>query len=1337
MNKTLAIMAVALSIMTAFFIIGLDTGVDGEDTIRIDGASYSIITDADTVSYTDDSLPSKRIYVDSPSVKAEAFKDCTRIQYVVFSDSVTSIGDRAFEGCNKLMYVKMTNVQTIGDYAFKGTTICNNMISSALTSIGKYAFSECSGMYSPILSGTGVTELKEGVFKNSDVKIEDLRNITKIAEDAFEGTSLKGQIVNEGQNVKIAGVPEITLGDFEFTNLDVTSSQGVLYLDFWVGPNIKLTRTDSTGSTDYESELFVFNTGDYACVVPYNEVNTHIEARTTTIHFQEYLGMGDIVHKSGDGKYVMPAPRIGGNMFISWSVEGIEGAVREMTEADFCSLGSVIEPIANFATRTITYDHSQITGTSGLPASATFTVGDRYAALDNVSGYEFSGWRVNGSFYAAGSLIDTYSDHTAVSVWDALTCKVEVMDTDGRVTSTINVEKGSSFDLSTLTYLEKDGEEFLGWSLSVNGSRLTSDPTVNSDIRLYPLIRDRQSFTVTFIDDGRILGTLHCYKGRQVTIDQDNPSKDGKIFENWVLRDTGTKYFKGDSLMLSKNIELEAVWKTITVRVYYHLDQIERCEYDWGTSVTIGSDSAVRKGYNLIGWSLNMNGPVDYLDGQTVRMTETIELYPCWTEIGKLKVTCHDYSGRLTVKEIDEGDTFTVPKPAARDEGVFLGWSLGMDRRVNYTPGDTFAVYDDVDLFEVWDASNSHTVTCHDHTGGSRTTTVEEGALFTVPRSSAREDASFLGWSTSTVGSEEYQPGDYFVVTSDIDLYEVWRTSSTYDVTMHDHTGRTTVSTVTKNGSFTVPRPAAREGWVFSGWAVTYSGSPIYMPGDSFRVSGDTDLYEIWTNNAQQVGYRTVTCYDYAGEATTSYVAEGGMFTVPKAKSDTVGTFLGWALSSNGTAQYTPGDSFRVTGDVVLYEVWNTVVEYSVTCHDHTGGTQTVKVVAGTLFAIPDAVPRDGFTFMGWATRAGGSASYLSGAQIVIASDMDLYQVWTQRQTFSVTVHDGNDSVYTGYSGESLDVTLPAMVRDGFDHIGWSTLYNSQTAQYTAPSVAKVTSGCSFYPVWKEKETVSVIVHRTGADTMTHSLYKGDALTLPASFGKESGKTHLGWTLSPDGTGRFFSVGSTIYPTESMELFTFWSEPDIVRITFMDDSMQISVVNVVTGTGYDLSRVDVPAKTGYDFIGWSTSQTSSRVSYEADDTLTVTDGMTLYAVWEKLLTVTYHVGDDTETVYCQAGSDVTLKTVTKDGYTFKGWSTTGTMPVLESTIMVYRSMDIFPVWEKTEQPPTPSIVIEPDDTNDDPTEGSSGGFLESNAMGIVAAAVAAALVVMLVIVRRS
>lgn len=1554
MNKTMAIMAVALSVFTAFFIIGMGTELEADGTIQIDGASYSIITDADTVSYTDESIPSKRIYIDSPSVKAEAFKGCTTIQYVVFSDKVKTIGDSAFEGCSKLLYVKMTQVQSIGDYAFKGTSILNNNISSALTSIGKYAFSECSGMYSPILSGTGVTELKEGVFKNSDVKIEDLRNITKIAGDAFEGTSLKGQIVDEKQKVKLNGIPEITLGDFDFKNLDVTSTKNVLYLDFWVEPNMMLTKTDTSGTSEYRSELFVYNTGDYACLVPYNEVNTHIDARTTTLHFQDFLGMDDIVHKSGDGKLTMPVPKVASGMFSAWSVEGLNGNVKEITEAQFCELGTTIGPIASFATRTITYDHSQIKGVTGLPSSTTFTVGDRYAELDDVDGYEFSGWRVDGKFYSAGSLIDTYSDHTAVSVWDALTCKVEIMGTDGMVTETIQVEKGSRLDLSTLDYDEADGEEFIGWALTMNGPMLVTDPQINSDLKLYPLTKARQSYTVTFVDDGKVLGTQQCYKGKQIAIEQQNPAKDGKIFENWVLRETGTKYFQGDKLMLSKDIELEAVWKTIKVRLYYHLDLVERCEYDWGTMVTIGSESAVKRGYELLGWSLNMNGAVDYRDGETVRLTETIELYPCWAELGKLKITCHDYNGRMTVKEVEEGDSFTVPKPSARDQGVFLGWSLGMDRHVNYTPGDSFVVYNDVDLFEVWDMASSHTVVCHDHAGGTRTATVEDGSTFTVPRSSDRSDAVFLGWATTAMGAVAYQPGDYFNVTSDMDLYEVWKmdnnykitihdhdnmttvtevpkgsrftvpkptemtdgflgwattyggtarytpgdsftvtedmdlyevwssvttlyvtthdytgkqtmtdvesgkrftvpkpiardqatflgwatspegtpmytpgdsftvtsdmdlyevwkttdvfsvilhrysgettvssveegkmftvpkgssnsqgtflgwsmesegtvdytpgdtfavtsdthlyevwkTSTTYDVILHDYTGKTKVSIVGKDTTFTAPRPSTRDGWTFSGWALTYSGSPAYMPGDAIRVSSNMDLYEIWSDRTQQVVSHEVACHGSSGKTTIAIVTDKGTYTVPKALSDSEGTFLGWSLSRNGTVQYTPGDSFTVTEDTDLYEVWDTTVEYTVTVHYHTGESESSKMVSGSAYTVPSASARDGYTFMGWSTRPSGSASYLPGAQIVVASDMDLYQVWTQKQTFSVTVHDQNGSTYNGFVGESLDVPLPAMTRDGYDHIGWTTAYNGQTAQYPAPGTAQATSSCSFYPVWKEKETVNIMVHMAGTDTVNHTVYKGDSLTLPASFGKVSGKMHLGWTLSPDGTGRFFSAGSTIHPEESMELFVSWSEPDIIRITFMSDGTQVYSVNASAGSTYDLSKVGTPSKEGYGFLGWSTEEGSARVAYDADDAVTATESITLHAVWEKLVEVTYHNNGKTETEYYEAGSEVTLKTVSKDGYKFKGWSASVDGQVLESPLTVYRNVDLFAIWEKEEQSPSSDkiIVIDGEGTDKVAENKGSGGSMDSGTIAIAVAVIAGVMLALLFVVRRA
>lgn len=49
----------------------------------------------------------------------------------------------------------------------------------------------------------------------------------------------------------------------------------------------------------------------------------------------------------------------------------------------------------------------------------------------------------------------------------------------------------------------------------------------------------------------------------------------------------------------------------------------------------------------------------------------------------------------------------------------------------------------------------------------------------------------------------------------------------------------------------------------------------------------------------------------------------------------------------------------------------------------------------------------------------------------------------------------------------------------------------------------------------------------------------------------------------------------------------------------------------------------VPTRSGYDFLGWSTSSSVTSASYVAGDTITLSANTTLYAVWRKFYTITY------------------------------------------------------------------------------------------------------------------
>lgn len=260
------------------------------------------------------------------------------------------------------------------------------------------------------------------------------------------------------------------------------------------------------------------------------------------------------------------------------------------------------------------------------------------------------------------------------------------------------------------------------------------------------------------------------------------------------------------------------------------------------------------------------------------------------------------------------------------------------------------------------------------------------------------------------------------------------------------------------------------------------------------------------------------------------------------------------------------------------------------------------------------------------------------------------------------------------------------------------TIYSPTISGYT-PSKSSVSgsfsSESSSATVYYYESTYTISFNANGGSGAPSSITKKHFTnaTLPSDKPYRTGYTFKGWGTSSSTSYAAYQPGSTFYTNANTTLYAVWSAKTYtISYNANGGSGGPGSQTKTHGIKMLISRVE-PTRSGYTFLGWSTSPSASSASYQPGEWYYANADRTFYAVWKKNAPATYTVSYDANGGSGAPGSQtktqdatLTLSSTkpTRSGYTFLGWATsssaTGASYQPGGSYTANASVTLYAVW---------------------------------------------------------
>lgn len=388
--------------------------------------------------------------------------------------------------------------------------------------------------------------------------------------------------------------------------------------------------------------------------------------------------------------------------------------------------------------------------------------------------------------------------------------------------------------------------------------------------------------------------------------------------------------------------------------------------------------------------------------------------------------------------------------------------------------------------------------------------------------------------------------------------------------------------------------------------------------------------------------------------------------------------FAGWGLQRDATALYEPGQrvnnkSLEVehSGDTItLYAIYKDIGTVTVEFAGNDANRGSVSVRQGSFSEIngtlsgatvkSEATAKPGYHFTGWKCETSKGTTGTGTLEVTASQVQTLFAAHPEQRVFRFTAQfepnqftvqfqknaddatgSMEDQIFHYAAGGDAYLNPNAFVRPGYRFLGWSETSGEQGVVYAdqakfqgvpADNEATVT----LYAQWQEYSSVTIrytaVPNDLGTVTLNKENQTASAATqetgspdpalkeiVGATATAAQGSVFEGWY---DQHGTRLSTERRYEPKTVNDLYEggsyvahFHAQQYTLRFNANGGEGTMGDLTYTHGQDQSLTKCGF-TRAGYDFLGWATAA-DGNVAYHDQQSLSITQDTTLYAVWKQ------------------------------------------------------------------------------------------------------------------------